>query len=155
MASFKPVTISKGSFAFCRTTIAILLWASIVFQQKWMIVLVLVIMVLSAIFKVSRAPLILLYKYTVDRIHPSSNVIVDEKGILFSHIVGAVFAALCLFLLYFINQLAGWIVTAAFALLQTSAAFGFCSALKLYTCMAGGTCCRVGRFAKKVRDRDA
>lgn len=152
MAKFKPATISKGSFAFCRTTIAILLWVSIIFQIKWLVAVVFVIMLLSAILKVGKAPLILLYKYTVDKIQPSDNIIVDEIGIYVSHLVGAIFAGICLFLLYFSNNLAGWIVTGVFTVLQTSAACGFCSALKLYNCMVGGTCCRVGKFAKKVKD---
>lgn len=148
-----PATISKGSFAFCRIVIAGLLWLAILLQIKWLIGVVFIIMLCSAIFKVEKAPLILLYKYTVDKIHPSKNVIVDEKGIFVSHLVGTIFAAICLSILYFVNNLAGWIVTGVFAILQTSAACGFCSALKLYTCMTGGNCCRVGRFAKKHMDK--
>ncbi|MDP4133373.1 MAG: DUF4395 family protein [Bacillota bacterium] len=155
MAEFKPVTITRGSFAFCRATIAVLLWASIIFKANWLVVMVFLIMLFSAILKVAHAPLILLYKYTIDKIRPSENVIVDEKGIFVSHVVGAVFAALCIFLLYFERGIVSLIVTVMFAVLQTSAAFGFCSALKLYTCMSGGNCCRIGKFAKKVKNRNA
>jgi hypothetical protein len=102
--------------------------------------------------KVEKAPLILLYKYTVDKIKQSKNIIVDEKGIFFSHLVGAIFSIVCIALLYFTNPIIAWVVTGLFAVLQTSAACGFCSALKLYTCMINGTCCRVGKFAKKVKD---
>lgn len=152
MAAFKPATISKGSFAFCRIVVAGLLWLSIILQIKWLVSVVFLIMLFSAILKVEKAPLILLYKYTVDRIKQSENTIVDEKGIYFSHVVGAVFSVICLVLLYFAHPVAAWIVTGLFAVLQTSAACGFCSALKLYTCMNNGTCCRVGKFAKKVKD---
>lgn len=152
MPAFKPVTISKGSFAFCRATVAILLWFGIIFQSVLLVALVFAIMVASAALRVRRAPLIVLYERTVDRIRPSEGVVVDEIGIFVSHVTGAVFGALCLALLLFASPLVGWIVTAIFALLQTSAACGFCSALKLYNCMAGGNCCRIGKFAKKARD---
>jgi hypothetical protein len=151
MAQFKPATISKGGFAFCRTVVATLLWAAIILQQKWLVALVGLIMLLSAIFKVERAPLIVLYKHTGDKIRPGENVIVDETGIFVSHLAGTVFSAICLVLLYTAPPLAAWIVTGLFAVLQTSAAFGFCSALKLYTCIVGGTCCRFGRFARKLK----
>lgn len=154
MASFKPVTISKGSFAFCRASIAILLWVSIIFQSKWILVLVFLIMLLSAIFKVAHAPLIVIYKYTIDKVKHSENIIVDENGIFVSHVVGAVFAMLCILMQLFENGIVSLIITVLFALLQTSAAFGFCSALKFYTCMSGGNCCRIGKFAKKVRDNN-
>lgn len=152
MAAFKPVTISKGSFAFCRATVAILLWLAIIFQSVLLVEVVLGIMLASAALKVRRAPLIVLYERTVDAIRPSEKIVVDEIGIFVSHVTGAVFGALCLALVLFSRPLVGWIVTAVFALLQTSAACGFCSALKLYNCMAGGNCCRVGKFAKKARD---
>jgi hypothetical protein len=152
MTHFKPVTISNGSFAFCRIMVAVLLWVSVAFQIEWVVGLVFLIMLLSAILRVERAPLILLYKFVFDRIKQSATVIVDERGVYVSHLAGAAFSLICLVLLYFSNPTAAWIVTGAFAFLQTLAAFGFCSALKLYTCMAGGNCCRFGALAKKVKD---
>lgn len=152
MPGFRPVTISRGSFAFCRATVAIMLWLAVVLRSSPLVAVVLCLMILSALLKVRRAPLIVLYKYTIDRIWRSDGVVVDEIGIFVSHVTGSVFGALCLALLLFANPLIGWIVTAVFALLQTSAACGFCSALKLYNCWAGGTCCRFGRYAKKVRE---
>ena len=153
MAQFKPATISKGSFVFCRIVVAILLWLSIILQLKWLVGIVFLIMLFSAIFKVEKAPLILLYKYTIDKIKQSENIIVDKKGIFVSHLVGTIFSLLCRALLYYANPIAAWIVTGMFAILQTSAACGFCSALKLYTCMTSGNCCRFGKYAKKVKDR--
>lgn len=152
MAKFKPATISKGSFAFCRTTIAILLWISILLQIKWIVILVFVIMLFSAILKVEKAPLIILYKYTIGKWKVEENIVVDEIGIFVSHTVGAIFSFICVLLIYYSNVYVGWIVTFLFTILQTSAAFGFCSALKLYTCMAGGTCCRIGKRIKKVKN---
>ena len=152
VAAFKPVVISKAGFIFCRSTIAVLLWLAIILLNIWLIVVTLLIMSLSAIFKVERAPLILLWKHTAERFLPGSAEVVDERGIFVSHVTGVVFAVLCLGLLCF-SPAAGWIATVIFALLQTSAACGFCSALKLYGCLTGGNCCRFGRYAKRWKDK--
>ena len=149
---FKPATISKGSFAFCRITVASLIILSIVFQNIWFLVAETVIMLLSAIFKVEKSPLILLWKHTVERIFPSKSEIVDERGIYISHLVAVGFSGLCIGLTAW-NPLIGWIVTGLFAILQISAACGFCSALKLYTCMNNGTCCRFGKKLKETKER--
>jgi hypothetical protein len=146
---FKPAMITRDSFAFCRATIAILIWLSLILQVKWLLLVVFAVMLISAVTKVEKAPLILAYRHTVDRIAPSPSIMVDERGIYVSHVTGAVFALLCIGLLYLSGSLAGWVVTVLFAILQTSAAFGFCSALKLYNCINGGTCCRVGKVVKK------
>ncbi len=151
LATFTPVTITTGSFAFCRYTVAVLVWLSLVLQNRLLLILVWAIMVLSWLLRVGRAPLIVLYRQTIDRIWPSSPVVVDEKGIRFAHAVGAAFSTLCLVVLYLGSPLAGWILTAVLAILKTSAALGFCSALKLYTCMQGGNCCRVGKLARRLR----
>jgi hypothetical protein len=151
MAGFKPVCISPGGFAFCRTVIALLVVASLWPAWHGLLLAVSVIMAVSACLRVRRAPLIFLYRHTVDRFKPSPPIIVDENGIFFSHVVGTVFALLC-WGTFFLNPYAGYGLTILFALLQISAACGFCSALKLYTCMAGGTCCRLGNKAKKIKD---
>lgn len=151
MAEFKPVTITKGSFAFCRYTVAVLLWLSLILQRKELVVAVFVIMVLSVLLKVRRAPLIVLYHQTIDRIFPSKPVTVDEKGIRFAHEVGAVFSLMCLVTLYWGRPIAGWILTALLAILKTSSALGYCSALKIYECMNAGTCCRVGKLVQKLK----
>lgn len=150
--AFKPAKITKGSFAFCRITIASLIILAIVFQNVWLLVAEAIIMLLSAIFKVEHAPLILLWKYTVEKIKPGKPEVVDERGIFVSHLVAVFFSCLCIALVL-INPLVGWIVTGVFAILQISAACGFCSALKLYTCMNNGTCCRVGKKVKKTKDK--
>lgn len=149
MAEFKAVTISKGSFAFCRYTIAILLWSSILFQMKELVIACFLLLTLSYILKVQKAPLVVLYDVTIEKIMPSDKELVDEKGIRFAHLVGAVFSGIGCLLLYFVNPIAGWIFTALLAILKSSAAFGFCSALKLYSCMTGGNCCRVGRLMRR------
>lgn len=150
--SFKPATISKAGFAFCRIVIASLIILAIVFQNIWLLVAETVIMLWSAIVKVERAPLILLWKYTFGKIKSSENEIVDERGIFVSHLVAVGFTCLCIALILCCS-IAGWIVTGLFAILQISAACGFCSALKLYTCMNNGTCCRVGKKVKAIKDK--
>lgn len=152
MAAVKPISVSKRAYAFCRYSIAVMLWLAVIFRSKELVLAVFLILLLSVILKVRRAPLIVLYTYTIDKLRPSGKVILDEKGIRFAHAVGAVVSLLCLILLYFVNPIAGWIVTVLLAILKTSAAFGFCSALKVYQCMTGGgTCCRVGRFVRKLK----
>lgn len=151
MAGIKPVSITNGAFAFCRYTIAIMIWCSLIFKSKEVLLAAVIILLLSVILKVKRAPLIVLYTYTAEKVFPSGNVIVDEKGIRFAHSVGAVVGSICLIFLYFGNTSAGWALTVILAILKTSAAFGFCSALKLYQCMTGGSCCRVGKFARSLK----
>lgn len=152
MSEFKPVTISKGAFAFCRYTIAVTLWVALLFQIKLLVAVSFVILLFSYILKVQRAPLVVLYTLTIDKILPSSKELVDEKGIRFAHLVGAIFSGLCCLFLFFIYSPAGWALTFLLAILKTSAAFGFCSALKLYGCMSGGNCCRVGRMVRRNKD---
>lgn len=149
MWEYKPVVISSGSFAFCRYTIAILVWLGLLFTNIWFIVGVTLLMLLSVILKVQRAPLVWLYAHSMDRIMTSSEVVVDEKGIRFAHGVAAIMGSLCIVLFFVAPSIVVWSVVGIFAMLKTMAAFGMCSALKLYSCMANGTCCRVG---KKIRD---
>lgn len=152
MSEYKPVAISKGAFAFCRYSIAIMIWCALLFQAKGFVVGAFVILLFSYILKVQRAPLVFLYTVTIDKIIPSSKELVDEKGIRFAHLVGTIFSGLCCLFLFYIHPLTGWILTFLLAILKTSAAFGFCSALKLYTCMTGGNCCRVGRKIRRNKD---
>ncbi|MEQ8154621.1 MAG: DUF4395 family protein [Clostridiaceae bacterium] len=151
MAEFKPASISKAAYAFCRYTVAVIFWLAIILNMKEFVLAGFIILLLSAILKVRRAPLIVLYTYTINRIFPSENVIVDEKGIRFAHSFGSAVSLICLLMLYFGNSAVGWGLTVFLAVLKTSAAFGFCSALKLYTCMNSGTCCRVGKLVRKLK----
>ena len=153
MANLKPVVISKAAYAFCRYTIAISIWISVIFRIKELLLAVVIILILSAILKVRRAPLIVLYTYTINKLFPSRNVVVNEKGIRFAHIVGAVVGTMCLLLIYFVNPISGWLLTVFLAILKTSAALGFCSALKLYECVSGGgDCCNIGKLVKKTKE---
>lgn len=150
VATMKPVSVSKGAYAFCRSILAILLWCAVLFSSKGFVLAVFIILFLSVILKVRRAPLIVLYTYSVDKLFPSGTVILDEKGIRFAHTFGMVVSFFCVILLYFLSPIGGWILTILLALLQTSAAFGYCSALKVYQCVTGaGDCCKAGKFVRK------
>ncbi|MEI7621210.1 MAG: DUF4395 family protein [Candidatus Moraniibacteriota bacterium] len=146
MKKYKPVAISSGAFIFCRLSLAILVWIAFIFHSKTVLILVFVIFLLSAIFKIKKAPMILLYNYTLGKLIKSREEILNEKAMFFAHTVGSVFSLICLFLLYFVNERVGWAAVFIFALLKSISAFGFCPASKLYECSTNDSCCA---FAKK------
>lgn len=152
MKEIKPVIIKNGSFNFCKYTIALLLWLSVVLQNKLLVVATLIILMLSAILRVKNAPLVWLYTYTIEKLIPSKEIMVDENSVLFAHSIGLAFSVIAVYLLYLINPLAGWIVTGILAILKTSGAFGLCGAMKLYSCLnnPNGKCCRMGKKIKEL-----
>ncbi|MFA6145761.1 MAG: DUF4395 family protein [Patescibacteria group bacterium] len=141
MKKYKPVAIPKAAFVFCRYSIAILIWLSLIFHLKGILIFVFIIFVLSAIFKIKRAPLILLYSNTINKIVKSKDEILNEYAMRFAHIMGSVFSLICLFLLYFVNERAGWIAVFILAILKSISAFGFCPASKLYECATNDSSC--------------
>ncbi|HWP95460.1 MAG TPA: DUF4395 family protein [Syntrophomonadaceae bacterium] len=151
MVELRPVEVPNASFNFCKFTISILLWVSLILQSKLLVTIILGLLVLSAILKVRNAPLVFLYTHTLNRIFPSPPIILDENAVRFTHIVGAAFATNAVVFLYFIHPLTGWIITGVLAALKTSGAFGLCGAMKLYSCMNNpdGQCCRTGSRIKK------
>lgn len=146
MKKYKPVAVPKAAFAFCRYSIAILIWLSLIFHLKIILIFVLIIFLLSAILKIQRAPMILFYSYTINKISKSPDEILNEHAMRFAHIMGSVFSLICLFLLYFVSEQVGWIAVFIFALLKSISAFGFCPASKLYECATNDSCCA---FIKK------
>jgi hypothetical protein len=154
MKEFRPVELSGGAFNFCKYGIASLLWLSIILQSKLIVGICFAILVLSAILKVRRAPLVLLYTFTLDKLIKSKRIVLDERAVRFAHIVGAVFSGIALVFLYLIHPMAGWIITGVLALLKTSGAMGYCGAMKLYSCLnnPNGQCCRVGKKVKKYQN---
>ena len=148
MTKYKPVSVSKAGFAFCRYTIAILVWLSLIFQIKWILVLVFLVLALSALLKIQKAPMILLYKFTIGKIIKSKDEILNENAMRFAHIMGTILSFICLLFLYFINVYVGWILVFVFAILKTISAFGMCPASKLYECMGNDNCCA---FIKKIK----
>lgn len=136
----KNVTIQENAFIFCRYTIAILIWIALFLKSVWILVVVLIILVLSALLKVQKAPMVFIYTNTLGRLIKSKDVILDERAMQFAHTMGTVLAIISLTILYF-NGPIGWIFVAIFAVLKTISAFGLCPAYKLFGCMASGGCC--------------
>ena len=153
MTKYQMATVSKKGFAFCRFTIAILLWISVIglfFKIKWLIFIPFTIMLLSGILTVKRAPLIMLYNLLFDRKKKGETDVLNVNSIRFSHFVGSTFSLIIILFFYvFKIDLVGYIFIGILTLLQTIAAFGYCSAQKLYECLIlGKNCCNLG---KKIR----
>lgn len=153
MKSTQMAIVSKKAFAFCRFTICILFWITSIllfFDIKWMIFIPFIIMLLSGILTVKRAPLILLYKVLFDSDNKSETDVLNVSSIRFSHYVGATFSLIVILFLYVFNiNIVAYIFTFILTILQTVAAFGYCSAQKLYECLVlGKNCCNLG---KKLR----
>jgi hypothetical protein len=138
--------ISKKSFALCRFSIAIMFWLVIITKFKMLLILPLTIMLISALFGVSKAPIILLGNIIFGK---KDIEVVSVQSIRFAHYFGSIVTIIALVLFYFKLDIAGWIVTSTIVVLQTIAAFGYCSAQKLYECLIlGKNCCNLG---KKIR----
>ncbi len=150
MSRYQMATVPKNGLAFCRYTIAILLWVAVFtlfFNIKWVIIIPFSIMLLSGILTVKRAPLILLYKLLFDRKGEKETDVVNVSSIRFSHFVGSTFSLIVILFLYVFNiNIVAYIFLGILTLLQTIAAFGYCSAQKLYECLVlGKNCCNLGR----------
>ena len=153
MSRYQMATVPKKGFAFCRFTIAILLWVTVItlfLGIKWVIFIPFSIMLLSGILTVKRAPLIMLYKILFDRKSKGETEVLNVNSIRFSHFVGSTFALIIILFLYvFKINIVAYIFLGLLTVLQTIAAFGFCSAQKLYECLIlGKNCCNLG---KKIR----
>ncbi len=141
MKLVKPVSVPSAAFAFCRYTLALLVWAALIFRFKPLMIVAFILFALSAILKVRRAPLILLYSYTVNKIFKSSDEVLNEDAMRFAHLMGAIFSLVCIGLLYFAPPRIGWSAVLVFAIMKSISALGFCPASKLYECMSKGGCC--------------
>lgn len=153
MKEKRPVVVPHAAFNFCKYTVASIFWISLIFQNKLLVVVGFSLLLLSALLKVKKAPLVILYTYTIDKIVPSRSEILDEKAVCFAHTVGTIISGIALLFLYFLNPLIGWILTGLLAVLKTSASLGFCGAMKLYSCLnnPNGQCCRVGKKVKQCK----
>jgi hypothetical protein len=142
MLRVKPVEIKKWSFAFCRYGIAIAIWISFIFRIKFILWIVSGVFLLSVLFRVKHAPMILLGNVLFKPFDkPGNNVWVNEYAILFAHFLGLIFSLICVGLVCFSKLHGAWISVLFFALLKSVSAFGFCPGAKLYECLFGGTCC--------------
>lgn len=141
MINYKPVSITKASFAFCRFSIAVLVWISFFIKSEIILGIVCLLFLLSTILKVKRAPMILLYEVLFNRKHNRKEVWVDENSIFFAHVVGLIMSFTCLVLVLCVNSSAIWYSVLGFSVLKTVSAFGFCPASRLYDCTLNGNCC--------------
>jgi len=135
------VAIPKGAFIFCRYTMALLIWLAFLLKIKMLVGVVCVLLVLSALLSIRRAPLVWLYSMTIERMFPSSEAWLSPAGMRIAHSMGAAFAALCLLFLYGINERAGWYLTFCYCVVKTISAIWACPVYKLYACMKSGNCC--------------
>lgn len=143
------VRTKKQSLAFCKYTIAGLLWLSVITDSISLVYLVFGILLVSALVGVHRAPLVVLFNLTFARWLKTEEVYINRYSMRFAHFFGAGFCVLILVTHYTLAPLVPLVLTGILAVLQTVASFGYCSAQKLYECVVcNSNCCRVG---KKVR----
>jgi hypothetical protein len=143
MTNYKPVLLSKASFAFCRYSVALMIWLSFFLKSRLLLAIVLLIFILNAVLKVKRAPLIRLYDVTIDRIKKAPEILVNEKSLFFAHTLAAILSFFCLAMVTLVHNGKVWYAVLAFALLKTVSAIGFCPASCLYDFMTGGGCCKM------------
>jgi hypothetical protein len=140
--------VPRAAFAFCRYTVAAMLWAAWLLRCRPLVAAVWALLFLSWALTIRRAPLVVLYTWTVERIRPSAPVALSLGGMRFAHGLGATLGLICVALVYSPWPRAGWAVTLIFCALKTVSAVGLCPAYKLHDCMARGTCCA---FLKRQR----
>ncbi len=133
--------ISKNSFRFCKITITILAWLAFIFRIKELMLISFLLLFFSAILKIKKAPLILLYSKTIDKITSSKKIDIDEKAMRFTHFLGSIFSGICTILIY-LNIKVGWAFVFVYAIMKTISTFGYCPGEKVYSCMKNG-CCRI------------
>jgi hypothetical protein len=140
MIACKPVAVQRMAFLFCRTSVAIALWVAWVFRVPWLVVASAVVLALSALLAVGRAPMIVLYSQTLGRAWPGRTEILDERAMRVAHGVGAALTAVSALLIHLAPRV-GYACLFFVAVAKTAGALGFCSVLKLYGCVNSDTCC--------------
>jgi hypothetical protein len=139
------VQIPRPAFAFCRISLTALLWLALGLDRRWLVCAVFVILALSALLKVHRSPLIVLYSRTFLRLWPSERAeFLDVAAMRFAHGLGALLA-FTTWLTLVLAPGAGWWMLLAFCVLKTISALGFCPASKLFVCLRKGGCCALTR----------
>ncbi len=150
MIPIKMVGVPSKAFKFCSGTLLFLFLMALLWQSKEWVWVGFVLLVLSSILRIQKAPLILLYQLTFGRFLKSEEIYFDEHAIFFAHLFATILSGGALILLYFVNELVGWGVVGILILAKTSAFFGYCGAAKLYSCLNSDNrqCCRFGRKVK-------
>lgn len=139
------VQVPRPAFAFCRISLTVLLWLALALRQPWLVLAVFVILVLSALLKVHRSPMIVLYTQTFQRLFPSERFeFLDVAAMRFAHSMGAALALATWLALHFTPGTGRWVLL-GFCLLKTVSACGFCPASKLFVCLRKGGCCALTR----------
>ena len=101
-------SVKSAEFAFCRYFVALLVWSAIIFSSKELVLAVFVILLLSAILTVKRAPMILIWRYTFGLLFKSKEEVLNVKAMRFAHSLGSIISGICVVLLYFGNPSVGW-----------------------------------------------
>lgn len=139
------VPIPRAAFAFCRWSLTGLLWLALLTRQNALVALVVALLLLSCGLRVDRSPMVLLHRNTLGRLFGSSRFeFLDVAAMRFAHGLGALLGAAVLTTLLLAPR-AGRIALAAFCLLKTVSALGFCPASKLFACLRKGGCCALTR----------
>jgi hypothetical protein len=136
----QSATVPKAAFFFCRYSMAVLAWLAWACELKPLLIFIFVILVLSALLTIRRAPLVLLYTHTLHRLFPSPLEELSVSSMRFAHTLGSIFAGVCLLLIY-TDAWVGWRFTLLFCIMKTISALGLCPAYKLHRCMTSGSCC--------------
>lgn len=145
----RMVTVKRQSVAFCKYVIAGLLWLAIILRSIIPVYIVFFIMLISAFTGVHHSPLVTLFNLTIGKFSKTTDEYINMYSMRFAHIVGCFFCIFIILSYYFISPILALILNVIFAILQSIAAFGYCSAQKLYECVVcNSNCCR---FGKKVR----
>ena len=139
------VQVPRSAFTFCRWSLTGLLWAAFLLRQTWMVPLVLVLLGLSALLKVHRSPMILLWSWTTLRLSPPIHYeFMDVAAMRFAHGAGTLMALGVLLALLVVPH-GGRMALLAFCCLKSVSALGFCPASKLFVCLRKGGCCALTR----------
>ena len=77
--------IPGAAFAFCRTSLTVILWLALLLRNVWLVALVFFILLLSLILKVQNSPMIQLYSRVMLRVFPArSFVFLDVPAMRFA-----------------------------------------------------------------------
>ncbi len=146
MMAYEGVTVRRAAFAFCRWSMAALMWLGVCLRSELAVGICACFMAANTTLTVGRAPLVMLYTWTIERIVPSSPVVIDKAGMRFGHGVATFAMGIPLLVAHLSGpgtQDAMWRVLVFVACFKTLGALGFCPASRWYSCLAsGGQCCR-------------
>ncbi|MFO0703507.1 MAG: DUF4395 family protein [Patescibacteria group bacterium] len=140
--SSKPELVNKNSFSFCRYTLSVLIWLSLILQSKELVIFVTLVFGVSFLLTVKSAPMIMFFDWTFARIIKSPKILVDATDIRLAHLVAFIFGLINIVLLYTFPRI-GWSTVFIFAIVKTISAFGYCPASKLRACLTKKGCCSI------------